>query len=138
MKIMICTTHFPHCAEMLRQSSCRMTLLLPCPAEEVVKRSAEMDVLVPAMYRVDAEVIANTSAKLINQFGVGIEGVDIPSRNPAGYLCRQCSRPRRGGQCRICRRTCDLSDARPGPPISARRERIIQQRVLGAPSGQPR
>jgi phosphoglycerate dehydrogenase-like enzyme len=36
------------------------------------------------MYRVGAEVIGNTSATLINQFGVGIEGVDIPAATQRG------------------------------------------------------
>lgn len=78
MKVMICTTHFPHCAEMLRKHLPDDTII-PCPAGEVVALAAEVDVLVPAMYRLDAEVINNTSATLINQFGVGIEGVDIPA-----------------------------------------------------------
>ena len=78
MKVMICTTHFPHCVEVLRQHLPDDTIIA-CPAEQVVARAAEADVLVPAMYRVDARVIDNTSATLINQFGVGIEGVDIPA-----------------------------------------------------------
>ena len=83
MKVMICTTHFPHCAEVLRHHLPDDTIIA-CPAEQVVARAAEADVLVPAMYRVDARVIDNTSATLINQFGVGIEGVDIPAATRRG------------------------------------------------------
>ena len=83
MKVMICTTHFPHCAEVLRQHLPDDTIIA-CPAEQVVARAAEADVLVPAMYRVDARVIDTTSATLINQFGVGIEGVDIPAATRRG------------------------------------------------------
>jgi phosphoglycerate dehydrogenase-like enzyme len=45
---------------------------------------ADVDVLIPAMYRVDAEAIAHTSAKIIHQFGVGLEGVDIPAATRRG------------------------------------------------------
>lgn len=83
MRVMICTTHFPHCAEVLRQHLPDDTIIA-CPAEQVVARAAEADVLVPAMYRVDARVIDTTSATLINQFGVGIEGVDIPAATRRG------------------------------------------------------
>jgi phosphoglycerate dehydrogenase-like enzyme len=83
MDILICTPHFPHCAETLRR-------YLPednihsCPADQVRAAAAEVDVLIPAMYRVTAEVIACTSAKLIHQFGVGLEGVDIPAATSRG------------------------------------------------------
>ncbi len=83
MRVMICTTHFPHCAEVLHQHLPDDTIIA-CPAEQVVARAAEADVLVPAMYRVDARVIDTTSATLINQFGVGIEGVDIPAATRRG------------------------------------------------------
>ena len=83
MKILICTTHFPHCAEILRHH-------LPdddiqaCPAEQVQQAVSAVDVLIPAMFRVNAEIIATTSARLIHQFGVGLEGVDIPAATRRG------------------------------------------------------
>jgi len=83
MNILICTSHFPHCAETLHR-------YLPedhirsCPADQVRTAALEVDVLIPAMYRVDAEVIACTAAKLIHQFGVGLEGVDIPAATGRG------------------------------------------------------
>ena len=83
MQVMICTTHFPHCAEVLRRHLPDDTISA-CPAEQVVERAAEADVLIPAMYRLDARVIDTTSATLINQFGVGLEGVDIPAATRRG------------------------------------------------------
>ncbi len=78
MKILICGTHFPHCSEMLQKHLPQDTIV-SCPADQVLKTATHMDVLVPAMHRVDAQIIAQTSATLIHQFGVGLEGVDIPA-----------------------------------------------------------
>ena len=83
MDILICTTHFPHCAEVLRQHLPHDTIRA-CPAEQVRTEAAHVDVLIPAMFRVDAEVIAQTSATIIHQFGVGLEGVDIPAATRRG------------------------------------------------------
>src|SRR5215470_9777588 len=83
MHILICTPHFPHCAELLRQHLPEDDIR-SCPADQVRTAAAGVDVLIPAMYRVDAEVIARTSAKLIHQFGVGLEGVDIPAATRRG------------------------------------------------------
>ena len=83
VKILICTDHFPHCAEALRA-------LLPedaitaCPAERIHDRATDVDVLVPAMSRIDAEIIERTSARMIHQFGVGLDGVDIPAASRRG------------------------------------------------------
>ena len=133
MKIMICTTHFPHCAEVLRRHLPDDTIIA-CPAEEVVKRSAEMDVLVPAMYRVDAEVIANTSAKLINQFGVGIEGVDIPAATQRGiYVANVPGHEGAGNAASVAEHAIFLMLALARKYPQAREN--VQQRVLGAPLG---
>ena len=83
MEILICTTHFPHCAEILRHHLPHDTIRA-CPAEHVRTEATHVDVLIPAMFRVDAEVIAHTSAMIIHQFGVGLEGVDIPAATRRG------------------------------------------------------
>ena len=83
MNILICTTHFPHCAEILRRHLPHDNIR-SCPAEQVRAEAAHVDVLIPAMFRVDAEVIAKTSATIIHQFGVGLEGVDIPAATRRG------------------------------------------------------
>jgi len=83
MHILICTTHFPHCAEILQQHLPDDTIRT-CPADQVHRAAATVDVLIPAMFRVDAEVIAHTSARIIHQFGVGLEGVDIPAATRQG------------------------------------------------------
>ena len=83
MNILICTDHFPHCAEALR-ALLPDDLIASCPVEQIQARAADVDVLVPAMSRIDEEIIAATSARLIHQFGVGLEGVDIPAASQRG------------------------------------------------------
>src|SRR5262245_26075519 len=83
MNILICTPYFPHCAETLHRYL-PADNISSCPADQVRTAATTVDVLIPAMYRVDAEVIAHTSAKLIHQFGVGLEGVDIPAATSRG------------------------------------------------------
>jgi len=83
MNIVIRTPHFPHCVEILRRH-------LPedhihsCQTDQVHIAVADADVLIPAMCRIDTEVIAQTSAKVVHQFGVGLEGVDIPAATRRG------------------------------------------------------
>ncbi len=133
MKVMICTTHFPHCAEMLHKHLPEDTII-PCPVEEVVTRAAEVDVLVPAMYRVDAEVIGNTSATLINQFGVGIEGVDIPAATQRGiYVANVPGHEGAGNAASVSEHAIFLmlALARSYPKA----QENVQKRVFGAPMG---
>jgi phosphoglycerate dehydrogenase-like enzyme len=83
MNVIICTQHFPHCAETLRRHLPHDTIRA-CPAERVRDEVDTVDVIIPAMFCVDADVIAHTSAKIIHQFGVGLEGVDIPAATQRG------------------------------------------------------
>ena len=85
MKIVLCSTHFPHCSEVLRNHLPDDTIIA-CPAEDVLQATQDADVVVPTMHRVDAEIIRNTSASMIHQFGVGLEGVDIPVATEQGIL----------------------------------------------------
>lgn len=133
MKVMICTTHFPHCAEVLRQHLPDDTIIA-CPAEQVVARAAEADVLVPAMYRVDARVIDNTSATLINQFGVGIEGVDIPAATRRGiYVANVPGHEGAGNAASVAEHAIFLMLGLARRYAEA--QASVRKRVLGAPLG---
>ncbi|MFQ5933100.1 MAG: 2-hydroxyacid dehydrogenase [Dehalococcoidia bacterium] len=83
MKILFCSDSFPHAVEMLRKYLPEDDVR-PCPEPQVPEHVAEADVLVPAMFRVDAEVIEATSARMVHQYGVGLEGVDIPAATKRG------------------------------------------------------
>ena len=83
MKIVLCSAHFPHCSEMLQKHLPNDTVL-SYPAPQVLEAVKNADVVVPTMHRVDAEIIRATSATMIHQFGVGLEGVEIPVATERG------------------------------------------------------
>ncbi len=77
MKILLCADMFPAMIETL-------TRLLPadevrvCLQKEVPSQAPWAEVLIPAMTPISAEIIASApNLKLIQQFGVGLEGVDL-------------------------------------------------------------
>jgi phosphoglycerate dehydrogenase-like enzyme len=71
MRILIPSTAFPESAEVLRKR---------LPGDEVIVDSGdvdgEFDVIVPLMRRIDAAMMDRHRPRLIQQFGVGLEGVD--------------------------------------------------------------
>lgn len=76
MKILFCGETFPKAPELLKT-------LLPqdrvsgCPADMVRTEGLHADVIVPLMHRLEPELIERTAARLIHQWGVGLEGVDV-------------------------------------------------------------
>jgi phosphoglycerate dehydrogenase-like enzyme len=71
MRILIASTAFPDSAEVLRQR---------LPGDEVIvdggDADGEFDVIVPLMRRIDAAMMDRHRPRLIQQYGVGLEGVD--------------------------------------------------------------
>jgi phosphoglycerate dehydrogenase-like enzyme len=71
MRILIASTAFPDGAEVLRAR---------LPGDEVVVNGGdadgEFDVIVPLMRRIDAAMMDRHRPRLIQQYGVGLEGVD--------------------------------------------------------------
>lgn len=90
MKILICGDYFPKAIELLKA-------LLPdedlfsCASERVIELGMTADVIVPMMHRLEPELIAGTSAGLIHQWGVGLEGIDIKAASARGI--RVCNVP---------------------------------------------
>ncbi len=56
----------------------------PCPDADLVAACQEADVLVPTMARAGADVIQSSSLRLIQQYGVGLEGVDLAAATAQG------------------------------------------------------
>jgi phosphoglycerate dehydrogenase-like enzyme len=85
MKVLFCGNAFPKSLEMLKA-------LLPdedicsCAKEQVVKLGLAADVLIPMMHRLEPELIEGTAARLIHQWGVGLEGVDIAAATARGIM----------------------------------------------------
>jgi phosphoglycerate dehydrogenase-like enzyme len=71
MRILIASTAFPETAAVLRER---------LPADEIVveagRAEGSFDVIVPLMSRVGAELMDRHRPRLIQQYGVGLEGVD--------------------------------------------------------------
>jgi phosphoglycerate dehydrogenase-like enzyme len=85
MKVLFCSKAFPKAFELLKA-------LLPdeevvrCAGEHVVRMGMAADVLIPMMHRLGPELIGGTAAKLIHQWGVGLEGVDIAAATARGIM----------------------------------------------------
>ncbi len=84
MKILICADMFPAMIE-------TVTRLLPedevrmCLQKEVPSQVPWAEVLIPAMTRLTPEIIQSApDLKLIQQFGVGLEGVDLEAAASRG------------------------------------------------------
>ena len=87
MKIVLCGQTFPPSRDILAP-------LLPddevvaVPTAQVPDAVLSADVLIPMMTRLDHVLIRKTSAKLIQQWGAGLEGVDIDAASAVGiYVC---------------------------------------------------
>jgi phosphoglycerate dehydrogenase-like enzyme len=87
MKIVLCGQTFPPSRDILAP-------LLPedeivaVPTAHVAQAAVAADVLIPMMTRMDVVLIRSTSAALIQQWGAGLEGVDIEAASARGiYVC---------------------------------------------------
>jgi phosphoglycerate dehydrogenase-like enzyme len=87
MKILFCGETFSAAPAMLKE-------LLPedevhvAIGPDVQHRGLAVDVIVPLMHRLEPELIQGTTARLIHQWGVGLEGVDIPAASTRGiFVC---------------------------------------------------
>jgi phosphoglycerate dehydrogenase-like enzyme len=83
MKIIICGTAFPLSLGML-------TAALPDDTTTIVEAGSlegvlpTADVLIPMMTRLDVRMLSITSARLIQQWGAGLEGVDLDAASARG------------------------------------------------------
>lgn len=83
MKILFCTEDFP-------SGPRRLAALLPtdevvtCPPEEVPGHLKAVDVLVPIVTPVSSDIFERGQFGLVQQFGVGLETVDIEAATRAG------------------------------------------------------
>ena len=89
MRILICSEAFP-AARPLLQARLPDDEVVTCPADALtaVDRAREVlagvDVVIPTMARIDAAVMDAGSFRLIHQWGVGLEGVDLAAAHARG------------------------------------------------------
>ena len=77
MRVFICDDIFPAMMEVL-QGLLSQDEVRSCRQEAVEKEAPWAEVLIPSMTRVTSRIIDSApDLKLIQQFGVGLEGVDI-------------------------------------------------------------
>jgi phosphoglycerate dehydrogenase-like enzyme len=81
----MCTVGWGDMFERLRGALSECTVLA-CKREELLDFVPDADVLIPAMTPLDRQVIAATGAKLIQQCGVGLDGVDIATASERGIF----------------------------------------------------
>jgi phosphoglycerate dehydrogenase-like enzyme len=87
MKILFCGTTFATAVEHLRK-------LLPqheivnCPNEKLILGARDAQVLIPLMARLDRSIMEAGPVQLVQQWGVGLEGVDINAATELGaWVC---------------------------------------------------
>src|SRR5262245_15679594 len=77
MRIMFCGTTFPASRALLRARLSDQDELCDWPGDRVETIPAPVDVIIPLMLRVDASVMDASRARLIHQWGSGLDGVDL-------------------------------------------------------------
>lgn len=69
----------PVCMFSVSLSTLLICQVVRCPQSEVELHIQEADVAVPLMCKLDAQLLRTAKRlKLIIQYGVGVEGIDIP------------------------------------------------------------
>lgn len=87
MKVLFCGKNFPDASR--RLSACLSRAghgMNVCTQEEIVNYLAESDVVIPTICRIDAEIIERGRFGLIQQFGVGLDTVDIEAATRCGVF----------------------------------------------------
>jgi len=59
-------------------------IIVECAPEEIVAASQDAEVLVPIVAAIPNEAYASPRLRLVQQFGVGLDGVDIPAATAGG------------------------------------------------------
>jgi phosphoglycerate dehydrogenase-like enzyme len=85
MKVLFCGETFPRAPRMLR-ALLQDEEILASPVDQVKEQGLTADVIIPLMHRLEPGLIQGTTARLIHQWGVGLEGVDIPAATARGIL----------------------------------------------------
>ncbi len=83
MRILVASLNFPAVAQTLARHL-PQDEILPTPEERLAQACKSAQVVVPTMARIPAEVIQGSGLRLIQQWGVGLEGVDIAAATALG------------------------------------------------------
>ncbi len=83
MRIVFCGNAFPAARELLHERLPQDDLVTIESAGDLL-RSARADVVVPMMFRIDAAVMRSLAPRLIQQWGSGLEGIDLHAARSQG------------------------------------------------------
>lgn len=83
MNILICGDGFPYVVSAL-QKYLPADEIIPSAIPDLPKHLPAADVIIPAMHFIGSEVMDATAARMIHQFGVGLEGVDVDAATQRG------------------------------------------------------
>jgi len=85
MRIGLCIRGFARILEILKQQL-PSDEIFECDAGDIISESANTDVFLPTVAPIPAPVFASPRLKLVQQYGVGLDSVDIPAATAAGVL----------------------------------------------------
>lgn len=133
VKILFCDTTFEHAREALHRYLPQDEILY-CPAGEIDAHIGEAEVAIPLMATLDADRIGNAkNLRLIHQFGVGLDGVDIAAAKRRGIAVARVPSGETGNAIAVAEWTLFLMLALARDlPIHAQ---SIAERRLGDPQG---
>ncbi len=83
MNILLCSDGFPYVVSALR-NYLQNDDIIPSAIPDLPQHLPSADVIVPAMHFISSEVMDASAARMIHQFGVGLEGVDIGAATERG------------------------------------------------------
>ncbi|SDF01259.1 2-hydroxyacid dehydrogenase [Terriglobus roseus] len=88
MRILFCGDTFPDAPEYLREhlDPAAKDEIIVCPGSMVAQHLKGVDVVIPKMQRIGEDIIAKGSFRLIQQWGAGLEGVDIEAARRKGIF----------------------------------------------------
>ena len=85
MRVGLCVRGFTRILEIL-QEVLPKDEVFECSRSEVIDVAGEVDVLIPTVAPIPATAFAEPRLKLVQQYGVGLDSVDIPAATRAGVL----------------------------------------------------
>ncbi len=91
MKILFCGEGWKSAAERVRKRVKAFEFRMQDMSRPLVEQVADVDVIIPTMEKITREIIeAAKNLKLIQQFGVGLEGVDLQAAKEHGIYVANC------------------------------------------------
>mgnify|MGYP003346395981 FL=1 len=85
MRILFCGDTFPAASHTLRKRlDPGAHAVAGCHSDEILRAASQADVLIPLMSRIDAAAMDAGNVRLIQQWGAGIEGVDLNAARERG------------------------------------------------------